>query len=323
MTNYREEASSAGDGKEGLVCTLFEGHYHFGLGALLNSLVQAGFQGCVTAGYRGALPPWIDQLKAGGNGRYEITDGAFVEFVPIDTRIHFGNFKPQFMKQLLGRHPGCKYIFYFDPDIVIRVSWPFFIDWVSRGIALCEDINGEMPENHPMRHQWMDLASATGMSNPRPLNRYYNSGFAGLPARFAGFLDLWEQTMLMAENCGLDIGVFGGAGVRDRTYPFHMPDQDALNIALMFSNYPLTTLGPSGMGFAPGAAAMYHAIGAPKPWRKDMIVSAIGGVPPTAADKAYVASTANPIRLYSPLGRARRRTECTLGAALGRFYRRR
>ena len=33
--------------------------------------------------------------------------------------------------------------------------------------------------------------------------------------------------------------------------PFHASDQDALNIAAMYSVFPLSTLGPQGMGFVP------------------------------------------------------------------------
>ena len=46
------------------ICTLFEGDYHLGLAAFLNSLMRAGYAGTVWAGYRGALPPWLGQLNA-------------------------------------------------------------------------------------------------------------------------------------------------------------------------------------------------------------------------------------------------------------------
>lgn len=50
------------------ICTLFDGDFHYGLAAMLNSLVQAGYKGTVWAGYRGALHPgstssngWMDR----------------------------------------------------------------------------------------------------------------------------------------------------------------------------------------------------------------------------------------------------------------------
>ena len=306
---------------EGLVCTLFEGDFHFGLAALINSLVRYAYRGTIAVGYRGALPPWLDQLKPlDANGSYEVCPGVRIEFIPQDTPMHFTYFKPQFLLHLIGERRGYKYIYYFDPDIVIACAWAFYEQWVGHGVALCEDVNAVMPENHPRRCEWKQMVAPLGLQNPRPLRSYYNGGFIGLPASCSGFLHRWQEATQLAISRGLDLRDFA---IGDRTNPFNKGDQDALNIAAMYTEHPLTTLGPAGMGFVHGEAAMYHAIGAPKPWRKNMLLSAIRGVPPTAADKAYVANTAHPIRPYSSLGRARRRTECKLGAALGRFYGRR
>ncbi len=235
MTNYRNEATSAGNPEEGVVCTLFEGDYHFGLAALINSLTQNGFQGCIAAGYRGALPPWISQLKAlDADGAYEICPGVRIELIHLETPVHFANFKPQFMQQLIRERHGCQYICYFDPDIVIRCSWSFYVEWIKRGVALCEDVNFAMPENHPIRYKWMELVSSLELGNPLPLSRYYNSGFVGLPTACSGFLDRWQATSRIAESEGLDTRAFATG---DRTNPFYMADQDALNIAAMYSEY--------------------------------------------------------------------------------------
>jgi hypothetical protein len=319
VTKDREAGNTAGNAGEELVCTLFEGDYHLGVAALINSLVRNGFQGCIAAGYRGALPPWLNQLKlSDGDGEYDICPGVRIRFILLDTPVHFTNLKPEFMLQLI-RERSCKSIWYFDPDIVIRCSWSFYVQWIQYGVALCEDVNWMMPENHPIRYRWSELVSASGLRNPAPLSRYYNAGFVGLPASCGGFLELWQRVLRIAESEGFDPRAFGTG---DRANPFFKGDQDALNIAAMYSEYPLTTVGPEGMDFVPGGGAMFHAIGSPKPWRKKMAWSALGGVPPYGADKAFLANLTHPIRPYSRLSLAMKRLGCMVGAAIGRFYRR-
>jgi hypothetical protein len=257
MTDYCTEAISGGNPDEGIVCTLFEGDYHFGLAALINSLVRNGFQGCIAVGYRGALPPWIDQLKpingaaAAGSVGYEICPGVRTEFIPLDTAVHFTNLKPEFMRQMIRERKDCKYIWYFDPDIVVRCAWSFYVHWVRHGVALCEDVNGSLPENHPLRYRWMELVSPAGLKSPQPLSKYYNGGFIGMPTSCSGFLDLWQDVTRIAESVGFDVR---GFGTGDRTNPFFRADQDTLNITAMFTKHPLTTIGARGDGVPSGKA---------------------------------------------------------------------
>src|SRR6185437_12348307 len=86
------------------ICTLFEGDYHFGLAAFVNSLVASGYSGTVWAGYRGPLPPWINRLKQLSTqaGEYAVNEQVRLTFVPLVSGIHFTHYKPEFMLNLLA-----------------------------------------------------------------------------------------------------------------------------------------------------------------------------------------------------------------------------
>jgi hypothetical protein len=305
------------------ICTLFEGDYHLGLAAFVNSLVRAGFTGTVWAGYRGALPPWLDQLKRLDvqRGEFMVTDQVRLVFLPLKTEIHLTNYKPQFMLDLLADQASeCEYLWYFDPDIFLRCSWSFFADWQRHGIALCQEIvNNILPEDSPQRQQWMEIASDIGLSKPRPLNHYFNGGMVGLSAERASFLHLWKRLIELAGATGCDLKVFKPGS---REMPFNASDQDALNIAAMYTEHPLTTMGPEAMGFIPAGFTMYHTVGQ-KPWRGSFFLRALAGMPPSDADKFFFTQVSTPIRAYSPSHLRARRLACTIAAFIGRFYSRR
>ena len=178
-----------------------------------------------------------------------------------------------------------------------------------------------MPENHPLRCRWIELASASGLENPVSLSSYYNAGFVGLPVSCSGFLTLWQDVIGIAALHGSNPQAFKTAGWT-RTNPFYVCDQDSMNVAAMYSGYPLTTIGPESMDFISGGYTMSHAIGSPKPWRKNMVLSALAGLPPSASDKASIAHSSYPIRAYSRFKLAARLLSCNLGAFIGRFYHR-
>lgn len=301
------------------ICTLFEGDYHIGLAAFVNSLHQRGYAGTVWAGYRGALPPWIDQLEQTGDpGAYLVGGSIRLVFIPIQTGLHFANYKPTFMLELLaGQARDCSYLWYFDPDIFIKSSWSFFRNWQNGGIALCQEIvDNILPENAPLRHMWMEAGESLGLRSPRPLEHYYNSGMVGLPAEQAGFLETWKRLIEYAGKSGCDLREFIPG---NREHPFHVTDQDALNVAAMYSQCPLTTLGPQGMGFVPGTAEMYHTVGT-KPWRAKFVRRALTGFPPSSAQKYFFTQVSAPICAYSDLQLRFLRFSCSMAAFIGRFY---
>ncbi len=304
------------------ICTLFEGDYHLGLAAFLNSLVNAGYSGTVWAGYRGALPPWLNQLQTecAEEQQYLVADRIRLAFLPLTAEIHLANYKPQFMLDLLaGAARDCEYLWYLDPDICLSNSWSFFANWQRYGIALCQEIvNNNIPSNSPLRHQWAEIASSVGLTEPHELNHYYNGGMVGVAAPHAGFLQAWKRLIERAGEMGCDLTAFMPG---NREMPFHATDQDALNIAAMYSEFPLSTLGPQGMGFVPGDAKMYHTVGL-KPWRGSFLLRSLAGVPPSNAMKFFLTQVSSPIRAYSPLHLAAKRLACSVAAFIGRFYRR-
>jgi lipopolysaccharide biosynthesis glycosyltransferase len=290
------------------VCTLFEGDYHYGLGALANSLFRHGFKGVIWAGYRGSLPPWAARISA--HERFEefkVGDRQSIRFVRLDTSFHLTNYKPHFI--------------YFDPDIVIKCRWSFFEEWVNFGIALVEEIVlSAMPANHPLRLRWKVFGESLGLKQMRELNQYFNAGFIGIKREWKDSITLWRsmlEAVFERESKNPELFMTG-----ERSEPFVF-DQDVLNMALMFTAHPLSTIGPEGMDFVHGGFTMSHAAGGVKPWRKHFLRQAFRGIPPSAADKSFWRHVDGPITIFSKSKILRSRLALKLGAALGRVVARR
>jgi hypothetical protein len=326
------------------VCTLFEGHYHYGVGALANSLYARGFRGTIYAGYRGELPPWVrengkaesrkqttERLTSDPNPNpnpmvsdettgFSPADGLTLRFVPLATDWHLTNYKPRFLLELFANDMSLDRIFYFDPDIVVKCPWTFFEDWVQPGVALVEEIatNG-MPYNHPLRRKWLDVAAELGIPAKPAFSQYFNGGFIGVRRFLTPSLEDWNRIMNHLWNLGIDLKLFMP---NSRVHPFCSADQDTMNIFAMAVEPYLSTIGPEGMDFIPGGFTMSHAVGGPKPWRKNYLTSAFKGNKPTLADKSFWNNVNEPISLFSVRLMRSRRVMMDAASLIGRFYHR-
>lgn len=316
------------------VCTLFEGSYHFGLAGLANSLSTAGFRGRLFAGYRGELPPWARDAKATelpgwpGATTLALPQGPTVLFLPLRTAHHLTNFKPQFMLALLdGVARDAAALFYLDPDICVVEKWAYFDDWVSCGVALCEDINSPLPENHPRRIGWRRHYAPLGLALRFRACEYVNGGCVGVRLQDRAFIETWQRAMeLMAPEIGSLAVAKVGAGQAFKSTGFagcfDCSDQDALNVAIEATDIAISVIGQEAMAFKPGAALLPHAVGAGKPWQRSYWREALRGVAPRLADKAYWRASAAPIEAHGAVFAALKRLDIAAGVALGRFMRR-
>jgi hypothetical protein len=305
------------------LCTLFEKNYHYGVAALANSLIAAGYQGELWVGYRGALPGWIVDAPAfdRASGRLKVAPQLTLCMLELDTPLHFTYYKPTFIREMLEKHaPQADICAYIDPDIVVKCDWPSLAGWFTEdGISLAEDVNWCFPARHPKRLLWARFFAPHGATPRRGLDRYYNAGFIAVSRAHFEFLDLWRRLcdLVVDYNKGAKQLKAGGSAEL-----FHSTDQDALNFALTVCEAPLNTAGPEAMDFAPGGYYLSHAIGSVKPWHGGFIRQALSGRPPSAASKWYWRYANAPIRVYSDRELRKSTLALKIAAAIGRLYKR-
>jgi hypothetical protein len=312
------------------VCTLFERQYHLGVAVLVNSLVRAGYTGMVHAGFRGPLPPWADGAKQQDTDTWEltVTGDLRILFIRLETTAHFANFKPDFMLQILAR-TDADAVLYFDPDVVVNATWRYMEEWLSCGVAVCDDVNSPLPENHPHRVGWRRFFQTHGRELRFRGAPYANSGVVGISRLHSSLLETWSQMQAAASASlgGADVvGIGGGrrlAGAYGFADCFRQPDQDTLNAALEASpQIPVSFLGRQAMGFDAGTPSLPHATGTKKPWNRRYLREALGGKPPVRVDKIFWSVADTPLKPFPPGRVAATRWRLAISAGLGRLIRR-
>lgn len=289
------------------VCTLFEGDYHYGLGALTNSLYQHDFRGTIWAGYRGQLPFWAHPLQEAATYQvFEVADGCQIHFLPLDTDYHLTNYKPTFLLDLWEKYPDrIDGLCYFDPDIVIKRDWSFFERWIENHVGLCEDVNSPLNAFAPERICWQQVMKNYDIDLPSNIDQYVNGGFVGARRAHRHFVASWKQILdiIALETEPLDVSFLpnlnGEQSQRSRSALFYAAEQDALNCATMLHDEIVAIANQAAMDFGRFGTIMSHAIGGHKPWKMKYIKEALDGRRAGIAQKLYWQHVLQPIRLYS------------------------
>lgn len=321
--------------KKYATCTLFEKHYHHGVGVLTNSLARNGFKGDMYVGFRGPLPPWAktSQPNPALNWKdatsMKVTDQVNIHFLPNATNAHFTNYKAHFMLELInGPAKDIDAIYYFDPDIVFVADWKYFMEWVEIGVAVCEDVNSPVWKNNHRRAGWRKFFAEFGHELKFKEPVYVNGGFIGVSKENFKMLELWREMM---ENVAPRIGGLNKSPISGEAMPaeelgpftlFGKSDQDVLNAALEAYDGTISYAGKEGMGFISGAALIPHALGAMKPWLYQPIKEMINGVTPRTVDKHYWKYADQPLQAHSPAQVKSMKRKIKIASLVGRFYKR-
>lgn len=317
------------------ICTLFEGHYHYGVATLSNSLYKEGFRGIIYVGYRGDLPTWVLKGKKESIGKWKESivlvpiEGLKLIFLKLSTHYSLTNYKPDFMLELWeGPAKETDALFYFDPDIVLNDSWISFEQWVNCGVAVCEDINSPLQEFHPRRVGWRTYFKVFNIDLKFVNQIYVNGGFIGLLKNDISFLKLWIQIQeKMGQSIGgLESSIFSKQAVEGTVFKlyeykiFSKSDQDALNATIEAYNGTISYFGKEGMGFEMGHTTMYHALGGNKPWLMNYLNKVFQGSPPRVLDTVYWNSTKHPIMAHSNFEIFKTKLKIGIAKIIGRFY---
>lgn len=305
-----------------IITTLFEGHYEYGVGALLNSLVKSEFEGLFCVGYKGNLPFWINQLKTVKNESniYEVSENVFIRFDELNINMHFGYFKPYYLKKVYQLYPGSSGYFYFDPDIVILAKWSFFENWLNSGVTLCQDNCFNMLHyNHPWRNKWRQDFKQYNQGESKYWNYYVNSGAIGVNSSTFTIIDRWINFTEIYKDKNYPIHFFNQS---DALSPYK-GDQDILNAVLTLSNdISISIIGKEAMGFSDPVSIMAHAVTGDgiKPWKKNYLKSAMKGNPASVADINFFHFYNGRIKLYSTITFNRRKLALKTSKLINRLW---
>lgn len=303
-----------------VVTTLFESHYEYGVGAFINSLADAEFEGLIAVGYKGNLPFWVNQLSKLESDVFRVTDKICLQFDKLDVNMHLGYYKSSYIIQMRNQYPDAEGYFYFDPDIIVIAKWCFFEEWIQSGVALSQDICYDLVYwNHPWRNKWRKDFSQFDEGINSDLNYYVNSGFIGCNALSFLVIERWALFTDVYIKQGHPIHFF------DQSNPVkpYKGDQDILNAVLTLSkNIPLALMGKESMGFNYPITMMIHAVegSGVKPWNRNYIRTALLGRKMSFVDDFFLNYCSFPVKLYTSSYIKRKKNALKISKIINRLW---
>jgi hypothetical protein len=298
--------------------TIYEGDYHYGVAAIINSAIKGGFDGMFCIFHRGPLPPWTRTLKQLDENSFEVAERR-VDFRHIQIESYLGYEKPRAALDVFSLYPECDTVLYADPDIVFLAQWKFFRDWLSQGVAFCLDANFPyLPAEHPWRKTWGILLEAATGKKPHSESVYPNGGFFGVRRQDKAFLEDW---FAITEQYRKQMGELTHFRLGQRHLAV-VGDQDLMASALMGWTGEKSILGPEGMGFTGHHFILSHDINQPKAWRRRFFLEALkGNQVPRAADM-FLEASRGPIQAWSKAALTTKRYWVLVAKTLTRVWQR-
>ena len=173
-----------------VACTVYEGDYHYGVGALANSLYRQGYRGELVVGWRGRLPRWVQNVDAAGI--FQVTARLLDPLRRAGFRAARGAAQACPDARHL-RSPGsargaCCFL-------RRRCDCPGTLGlpgaWARDAVALVIDpVFPTVATHHPWRKAWRELAEVT-TGDVRDIDDYHGSAFIGVPRRYRALIDAW------------------------------------------------------------------------------------------------------------------------------------
>jgi hypothetical protein len=300
-----------------VVCTLAEGSYFYGVAALTNSLVKAGFEGRILVGYRGTRPEWLRELEEESTvDVYVVTPEVRLHLIELPGTWHLNNYKPHFIRQIFHKIiPDATLVFFLDTDIVVTCAWSTFAGWAREGVVVALDMSDTyMPPHHVYRRAWQGLAAKINRQC-REFTGYVNGGCVGINRQYMEFAEVWASLMEELERENADMTKMKNwNGKRE----FARMDQDMLNATIMATDAPIALLGAEAMGWFPATGeVMPHAMLHNKPWVRSYIYDALRGFPPDRIHRTYWQFVEGPIRPFGEWNLRRRKAEIMIARLIG------